>query len=59
MDKTKNHGFCVRDFFLAGAEGIEPPTLDLESSIIPLNYTPKVVATARYISVTFFAIRAS
>lgn len=36
---TKTRMFLVT---LAGAEGFEPPSLVLETSILPLNYTPLV-----------------
>ncbi len=32
---------------MAGVEGIEPPSKVLETSILPLNYTPNVVLPGR------------
>jgi hypothetical protein len=34
-------------YYLAGAEGIEPPPKVLETSILPLNYAPKKVISDR------------
>lgn len=36
--------------FLAGLEGIGPPIEDLESPVIPLNYSPKSTSNTNYTS---------
>ena len=41
---TKTRMFLVT---LAGAEGLEPPSLALEARILPLNYAP-LVQMARF-----------
>jgi hypothetical protein len=36
------------DAYIAGEEGIEPSRLVLETSILPLNYSPKIIISSYY-----------
>ena len=38
-----NHFAIAAMFFLAGVAGIEPTPAVLETAVLPLNYTPKMV----------------
>ena len=39
---------------LAGAEGIEPPYQVLETCVLPLNYTPKILSAFLFTFNKFF-----